>query len=598
MASSGGARTNADTTLSWALRSRVDAAASPPLEAVFGAIQAADTLHGIIAARGADALRVACSLALDAVAALEAESDLPAAFRSAARDSRSERQSLLQRLDEPGRALDAAGTKVLELKLPESTAASFIDGAARVYNPTTSAGIGAASGAALGSMILPGIGTAIGGALGAMVGASQMDKRNEKVLEAFDAAASRMDQAVRGLVAAAWDELVRCAHQGGLQLQPSSFFAKAQQEWARLSETKLSDVVAGRTTEAEDAVRGFLAKWGPDQTALNTLLRLQLPPYGRPTQETPEIAQKQLQLYPMDPRSFEAAADLGLEMNEPERALALAEQGTLIAPTHWGLALTRIEALAASGQADEAHKAAAAAVSAGAGYEPFYHLARGLTRAGEYQAAADVAAQWQAAAATSAAVRVRLSADPILAVLFQNGLLHPPTETEHPRAVAETYLSADGVKSHFGIPPGDQGKNAQAEFLKLKPHEKVVFFYDWSVWGNGKTGFAITTRRVLWKCLWENPVQIDLSKVSSESIRREGSVLRVAHKDVDMDDEDLADGVVSTLSRMSVSLAIAPPPRSDPPTTAVGACPNCGSTDSGRHKAGHRVCFSCKKTFD
>ena len=78
------------------------------------------------------------------------------------------------------------------------------------------------------------------------------------------------------------------------------------------------------------------------------------------------------------------------------------------------------------------------------------------------------------------------------------------------------------------------------EFLNLNRSEELLYFRDWSVWGNGKTGFVLTTESVQWKCMWEAPVRIELRSLDPASVVAEGQNLHVAGQSVDAENTELA----------------------------------------------------------
>lgn len=81
----------------------------------------------------------------------------------------------------------------------------------------------------------------------------------------------------------------------------------------------------------------------------------------------------------------------------------------------------------------------------------------------------------------------------------------------------------DGENHFLGPPDRERFANAKKTFLRLRDGEKVLYFFDWSVWGNGKTGFAITSKRVQWKCLWEDPVRFRLAKLRPDTTEPENA---------------------------------------------------------------------------
>src|SRR5262249_42199358 len=157
-----------------------------------------------------------------------------------------------------------------------------------------------------------------------------------------------------------------------------------------------------------------------------------------------------------------------------------------------------------------------------------YCLIRGLMRAGRQTDAAAYVRQLVQQVGKPAAVARALTAMPSTAPLVTDRKLCIP-EFERVRSgiegelqgVVEHFLNADEVKCFLGEMPLEKQLNAREAFLRIQFGEFLLFFYDWGFWQNAKTGFAITTQRVLWKCMWEAPVVIPLRQIAIQSIKTE-----------------------------------------------------------------------------
>src|SRR5262245_45867680 len=66
------------------------------------------------------------------------------------------------------------------------------------------------------------------------------------------------------------------------------------------------------------------------------------------------------------------------------------------------------------------------------------------------------------------------------------------------RAIVETYLAADNSTTFYGEMPIDRLRAAQQAFVDLRDDERILYLWDWSMWGTAASGLVITTHRVLW----------------------------------------------------------------------------------------------------
>ncbi len=157
---------------------------------------------------------------------------------------------------------------------------------------------------------------------------------------------------------------------------------------------------------------------------------------------------------------------------------------------------------------------------------------------------------WKAEDGRRFAITRQVRSDALLERLLLMGIIPTMTPLEEMHGIVEAHLTSDGEKRFFGLPPRPRRKNARTEFLDLTGSETTLFFFDWSMWGNAKTGFALTTDRVVWKCIWEEPVRIPLSEIRHCDVSCEGSDLTIGTHTVDMDDEDLASAVKMAIDEL------------------------------------------------
>ncbi|MBI3206664.1 MAG: zinc ribbon domain-containing protein [Myxococcales bacterium] len=528
---------------SLALKSSIDRVVTARLDPVFAHIRSAASVADGLAARDPEVLWNAAASAIESMAQLGDDPELPGALREPLQRLRERQAELLASLVHPGRLLGQAIAAARQNNVGAGRMSRFV--AAFERNVAKGEGPGLADGL-----------LELGSAMDSAVQVWGQGQRDQSLLDAVSDAASLMDDAVSRLLDASWDHVVVFARERGIELKAAEFFRSALAEWERISRTVLCDVSAASAAHAEHTVRGFVQSFGPHAMALTALVRLKLPPHGTPDEQSIHDVELLLGLYPKEPSSYEAAADLALECNDPSHAVELASFGQKLAPDHAGLALTRVEALAAAGAVADARASAAQAIRMGGSNEAFFYLARGLTRADRHEEAVDVVNAWMNTSQQPARIRIRLSSDPITTRLFEAGALGAVTHTEHPRAVVESFLVAAPPKTYLGAPAEPQASNAQAAFLMLGAGEKILFFHDLSLLTNGKSGFAITTRRVCWKGIWAAPVALDLSRIDFGAISAEGTQVRLAGHAIDVGDSALADAIASAIAQMRAALPV------------------------------------------
>jgi hypothetical protein len=202
----------------------------------------------------------------------------------------------------------------------------------------------------------------------------------------------------------------------------------------------------------------------------------------------------------------------------------------------------------------EAEEAVRIVRTAAPAMPPELPLIRGLMRGGQRAAAIDRVRAWVRRDAKPAWIVQQLNASPITAALLTDAAALSlelsgvsSGKAGQLQAIVEYHLKADGTTSFFGEPPAEKGRNAREAFLTLRAGEKVLFFNDWSLWHNAKTGLALTTQRLLWKCGWQDTVELELPAQAEALIKAEGSVLHVGARSVDVENEGLAAALARVL---------------------------------------------------
>jgi hypothetical protein len=188
---------------------------------------------------------------------------------------------------------------------------------------------------------------------------------------------------------------------------------------------------------------------------------------------------------------------------------------------------------------------------------PELALIRGLMRGGRRAEALERVRAWARRDGRPAAIVRQLRAFAPTALLLADGagaiaeLATVPAGVDGElQGAVEQHLRADGARSYLGQPPGEQAQSAREAFLQLQPAERLLFFHTWSLWHNARTGLALTSRRLLWKGAWQDPVVVELRQARTLPVRADKAVLRVGGKTVDVEDEALAAALVAALHDM------------------------------------------------
>jgi hypothetical protein len=496
-------------------------------------------------------------LGLAAVTDLSLDDSLAGPVRAGLRKLPSHYQELLNTLAPAAQAINAAAPELRNIiHIQDFT--SFLHGAAQAANPSTAIGVAAIGGATIGSLVLPGIGTAIGGAIGVWLGGMQTSRRDRRALERFAEAVKLMWAAVGDLQRNLWNQIILFVKdEDGPVLADAAFFETATVQWASLRAALLAAARPADRAAGHLRLDTYLREWGPHPDGLALAARLLLPPDPPDLVHAAALVERHRVLYPGNPQGCENRGRLALEEGQFSSALDAAEQGLKAEAGHPGLHEVRLEALAALGRIGEAEEATRLARASNPGTAPELALIRGLMRGGRRAQAVERVRAWARRDGKPATIVRQLRAFAPTAVLVADGADPIPELMAvlagvdgELQAVVEQHLRADGRRSYLGQPPGELAQNARGAFLQLQPGERLLFFHDWSLWHNAKAGFAITSRRLLWKGAWQDPIVVDLRQSGNLPVRAEKAVLHVGGKAVDVEDKALATALVAVLHDM------------------------------------------------
>jgi hypothetical protein len=213
-----------------------------------------------------------------------------------------------------------------------------------------------------------------------------------------------------------------------------------------------------------------------------------------------------------------------------------------------------VESLAALGRVAEAEQAVRQSRATRSGPAPELALICGLLRGGRRAQAIELARAWLHRDGKPALVVQVLRSVPSCAALLTDGSIPSadlagilPDFAGRLQVLVQQSLSTDGANSFYGEPPGEKGRNAREEFLELQADEHVLYFYDWSLWHNAKTGLVVTTRRLLWKCAWEHTVSLELRDAALSPVALKGAILTVGNHRIDVVNANLAQGLAALL---------------------------------------------------
>jgi hypothetical protein len=539
--------------LSWSLADSLLREFVKPINPLFTALtKPFDSLAKLLAARDPALFVHACSAGLAAVGQQRISSTWPAPVRTALAGLDAHRKELLALLDPTVELIRSTSRDVAALNLPEGFWAQLAHGAGQAATPSTGAGMGALGGATIGSFIMPGIGTAIGGALGAIFGGSSSEKKNQAILEKYDQAFAQLPGAILELWNHVWDRVAEASQNLGCPLPVHTHYVEAETEWESLRQ---------RETAGYPDVADYLERWGPMPDALRALfVGCLFCNLGGGVDEARALASRQRQLFPTRPDTLESQADLALHAGQWVDAVKQADLGLRLDAEHHRLKRLRIEALAALGRTSEAESSIKVAPEVPEQESPWVAYVRGSYRGRDVNAAVAAIQAWLAANAGAAAVARCLRQDAYLAPHFADlagrvPALQPFTQgiDAECAAIVVSILPADGNKSHHGNLPVEKWANVQSHILKGE-RGKLLYFYDWSFWNDGKIGLALTPMYVIWRCLWSEPIHIPLRGLKPTEVRAEGTHLHVGAQSVDLEDATLALLLDAAISELCVAV--------------------------------------------
>jgi hypothetical protein len=463
-------------------------------------------------------------------AGLSRLADAETAMQNATSQQHDVLRPLRRALDE----LSGITREIRALRLPRSSVEAFLQGAGRAASPTTTAGMGAVAGAAIGTMILPGVGSAIGGALGAMAGGYHEDQRNSELLDRWDQQITAVWRACFECFDQAWDRIP------GAPL--SSLFTQAEEGWSSLLEDEPDDINAFLPM-----IDAFLEEQGPLPSALRLTIQ-----YLNSMEHIDgyRYAQQLMTVEDWRPGSIELAADAALVAGNAEQALRWTERILTEHPHHLGLQLTQIEASAALGRVDAAWKAARALQQQRDDWSGYRHALRGVVRRDQPRSGHKLLKEWVAGQGEPAVVQV-LNKDTLLSAAFQDGRLGvKASPVKMMRSAVQDVLDTNSHRFST-IPSGERGSNMRS-WIGQRVGE-LLWCHDWSFWGNGKGGLAITSTHVIWKISFGEPVRIKLSTVDPEQVSVDieaFEILQVGDNIVDTGDVDLTAALSQLLPRL------------------------------------------------
>lgn len=526
---------------------------APLLELAEAAHREDEKLSSFLAATDpAQCERAAASAFRAAVAALQSDPCIQRhpALQDAAARLNCEQAALLGQLGPALSGLQSRLEEVRKLGVTDSDVTTFLEAFGEASSPDSKAGLAAAAGGIIGNFLFPGIGGYVGAGLGGLLVGSQADKQRQAIWAKYVEAASHTIDSAAGLFVVLWDHCLAGLPIAPDQktLPPCSHFLQASENWTELV-AKLTDVGSCRETQAGlRQIEAFMSQWGVHPDALHYMVRLSLPPRTADTSVASRHAELLYALFPWLPAAYEDSADVALEKRDFAEACRLCQDGRAKFSSAPGLWLSQIESLAAIGEVSAAFAEEALARKTDLGRQATFHCIRGLIRGGRSIEAAVMIGRWMGEDGRPAAVTRSLRGDVTTnRLIVEHQLVVPGGIDGELAGIIEARLKVDQSRT-FGEPSGEIMQNATKEFLQLRVGEQVLYFRDWSVWKNGKTGFSITNQRILWKCLWEPSVSIEFREI--QTLRHSDNYLIVNSSRVDIEDKEEAATMVETLKEL------------------------------------------------
>ena len=434
--------------------------------------------------------------------------------------------------------LSRASETVQSLNIPNSQIAGFFQGAAHSLNPTTSAGMGAAGGAAIGTILLPGIGTAIGGAIGGFLGGQQMENRIAEALQSHDDATEAMLKSLLSVMNKAWDILVE-----DIDFPNSNYFSKIEEDWEVLNENEAQ-------SSNVESILHFIEHKGPYLPALVKYGYILLDQDIPDVNAARNVVNRALKIHEINSLLLEFLSDVLLAEGNYKKAIEKIHLGLEREPLHIGLRLSLIEALTLNNDISTAkNEATQLTTDSGLPDIPILFVAKGLIRKGNEQDAIIEVLEHMKTTGSPSRVLKTAATIPFIKDIVATGKLNPPDKITSPKSIAGRLPYEKDIMLR-NLPSGDRKKNSTVWIGKLQKEETVLWFFDWSMFGNAKTGFLLTSKRVIWKCVFEAPEVFLLKDLSVDDIQGENEYLTIRDSNVDMERQGLGELLTEVIQEL------------------------------------------------
>ncbi len=525
--------------MSWVLHGQLSRTLWEAFEPLLSRMEQSKTWQEYFTANEPAQYEIAFVRGLSAVCRLSL-SDHPDYCRRALRKVEARRASFERLIETPSKALKQRLDEIRQLGLPDTMLAGYLTGSPKAGTRSSFGGWGALGGATIGSVLLPGIGTVVGAIIGGFMSGQSFGRNTEEVVLNFDTARTEMFTAVREGYQQLWDRFAREVRELG-EVPPltSSEIAAAEAEFER--------VVRGGPVESVATYRrlsAFIDEHGPKDEAVYLACRFcldQRSEHRRDAQRWKDLLKR---LYPDRIETIECDARYSLEQKEYDGALSVLGNVDPNGMHTEGVRICRVEVMGAQGRDSQARRNFPRSRQDEIRVKYWLALVRGLFRHGNEVKVWDACDAWIREADNPGVVGRELRLDPLLSPHYEFfadhiSRLRPYREGKRGllRAIVEAGTKATKTKvSYTRKVPTEVRTNANESFLILQPTETLLYFYDWSTWGNGKSGLALTDRRLIWKCVWQEPVQLELRDLDPDQMTATGTILQIHDKYLDTGD--------------------------------------------------------------
>ncbi len=396
--------------------------------------------------------------------------------------------------------------------------------------------------------IAPGSGL-VGGLVGGIAGWWQGSQEQEKVDSHVNDLISRlseMEEAIFDSFLEIWDAISRMVRSKlNLDLGGATKIIDAKVRWDKLVES-LPDEESDKAfvKQLEQEVNSFVGHSGPYPEVVSSMVRFFLSKDSHDLKKAVEWSRIQCRLFACYAETYHNAVTIMLEANKPDKALKYVAAGAKKFPDDLLLRLMNVEAHAAAGKLREAAQLAERELRDDSDCEAYFYHARGLVRSEQSAHAAKIIKKWMAADRVPAAIGLAVRSDVHLRKLIDHEFLNLPEGMDADiRGVLEKFLHPylQEPRHFFGQIDPETRQNALVSFVKLRHKERILFLWDWSLLGNGKSGLAITNQRLMWKAWLEEPVRFPFAELSANDIHGSDTSLIVEDNEVDLEDENKAE---------------------------------------------------------